>query len=244
MTAQTNLVEVLDHTNLIIITGHYGCGKTNLALNLAAQLKTQRANVTLVDLDIVNPYFRSSENTELVTSLGVEMVSSLFANTTLDNPAISPAVASSIVRAHQNKTCTIIDVGGDPEGALALGRFADEIASQPYEMLYVINKQRFTTQTPEEAFALLQEIEDITRLQATAIVANTHLKWETTAQIIVDGLPYAHAVADEADLPLYFITVPYAFLEDVSTLLPPDDAKKILPCEVYVRTPWESSTEF
>jgi len=230
-----------DSAELIIVTGHYGCGKTNLSLNLAAQMRQDGCGaVALVDLDVGNPYFRSSENTALLSMLGVESVAPVFANTTLDTPSLSPAVSGSITRAQRGEARVIIDVGGDPEGATTLGRFADQIAQAPYRMLYVVNRQRLMTQTPEEALELMHEIEHVSHLRVTDIVDNTHLKWDTTPELVAESVPYAHAVARATALPLSLVTVPTAQRERAAALLDVADAQLLFPCEVYVRTPWES----
>lgn len=231
---------LFDDAHLIIVTGHYGCGKTNLSLNLAAQLAETGVNaVALVDLDVVNPYFRSSENTALVSMIGAEMVAPVFANTTLDTPSLSPAVSGSIARGARGEAYVIIDVGGDPEGATTLGRFADQIATMPYRMLYVVNRQRLMTRTPDEALVLMREIEGASHLLVTDVVDNTHLKWDTTPQLVADAVPFSHRVAEAAGLPLTMITVPSTQLERVAAKLDPADASCLFPTEVYVRTPWE-----
>lgn len=132
-----------------IIYGHYGCGKTNLSLNLALMLAREGNPVTLVDLDIVNPYFRSSDYKGLFEGLDVEVVSPQFAGTNLDLPSL-PAEIYSVF--NQAGRYVIMDIGGDDAGAYALGRFAGQIESlADYEAYYVVNKYRALTQSPQEA---------------------------------------------------------------------------------------------
>jgi hypothetical protein len=243
MTPAASPLDIYTDTDILVICGHYGCGKTNLALNLAYQLAASRP-VSLIDLDIVNPYFRSSESDAALEAAGIDVVSSSLAHSTLDIPALSPAISARIGQAARGETCAIIDVGGDPEGATAFGRFADQVAGSSYEMVYVVNQQRLMTHTPTEALGLLYEIEEATHLRATGIVANTHLKWETNPTTIREGIPYAHAVAEAAGLPLHLICVPAPLFEESATLLDASDRARLFPCEIYVRTPWEADETF
>lgn len=213
---------------ITIITGHYGSGKTNLALNLALDLQAAGRAVTVVDLDIVNPYFRSSDYLELLHSRGIETAFSPLANSTLDVPALSALVDAAIARQERQ---LIIDVGGDDAGATALGRYAAAIGAQPYTMLYVVNRSRYLTRQPEEALEILQQVQQASRLQMTHIVNNTHLGAETTAQTILEGLPYAEAVSRAAGLPLLCSTAPRPVAQAVG--------RPVYPVEIFVKTPWQ-----
>ena len=167
----------MDFSHIIVVAGHYGCGKTNLSINLAHHLAQQGEAVTLVDLDLVNPYFRSSDYQEEMEERGIHVISPLYASTNLDIPALSPEINSVFVKPEGH---VIFDVGGDDAGAAALGRFAAKIReSGPYEMLYVINRYRVLTSSAAEAAAILPEIEASSRLKATGIVNNSHLLQDT-----------------------------------------------------------------
>ena len=139
----------MNQKKLIVITGHYGSGKTNFAVNLALKEAKSGKRCTVIDLDIVNPYFRTADFEELFRENGITFRAPLYANSNLDIPALNIDLRSIINETDR----VIIDVGGDDEGAKALGRFADEISAAGYEMLYVINKYRYLTKEPEEAFA-------------------------------------------------------------------------------------------
>ena len=122
---------------IIIITGHYGCGKTNIAVNIALKLAEKGEKVTVVDLDIVNPYFRTADFGELFGSRGIELAVPMYANSNLDIPALSFDLGAII----NGGGYTVIDVGGDPEGAVALGRYGDILKNRSDAALYyVINK--------------------------------------------------------------------------------------------------------
>ncbi|MCL2697230.1 MAG: cobalamin biosynthesis protein CobQ [Oscillospiraceae bacterium] len=192
--------------NIIIITGHYGSGKTNIAANLALKLAEQDS-VSIVDLDIVNAYFRTADFQNPANAAGqvfsgknIKIIASKYANSSLDVPALGFDIAGAV----KSSGYTIIDVGGDDEGARALGRYRDFLLGQDYDMLYVVNKSRLHTQTPEEALELLRAIESVSGLKCTGIINNTHLCEETTPELIEASLPYAKEIAEKAGVPLLF----------------------------------------
>jgi len=215
---------------LTIVVGHYGVGKTNVVLNLALDLRCAGHAVTVVDLDIVNPYFRSSDYTALLEDAGVVVIAPTFANTTLDTPTLSPAIAGAFER----DGYVLIDAGGDDVGATALGRYRHLVTARPHAMLYVVNANRNLTQTPEEALEVLREIEAVCGIGATALVNNTHLGVETTCDTVARGLAFGQECAEQAGLPLAFVTVPRHL--DCSELgLAPE---LWYPTEIYVKPPW------
>ena len=146
---------------IILVCGHYGCGKTNFALNLAARY-AERERVTLVDLDVVNPYFRSSDYKEIPALHGVRVISPTSAGTTIDAPCLSPEIFAAFDGGYDT---AIFDVGGDDAGATSVGQFAARIreADPDYTMLYVINRYRAGVATPEAAAEILREIETASR---------------------------------------------------------------------------------
>lgn len=238
----SNFEKMTSLSPLSIIVGHYGVGKTNLALNVAFDGANESGKVTLVDLDVVNPYFRSSDYAQDLQSRGVEVVAPNFAGTTLETPSLSgrvQAVIADQVACQKTGTCTnrlIIDAGGDDVGATALGRFSDTIRLTSYDMIYVINKYRNLTQTPEEAVAILHEIEEKSHLKATGIINNSHLQSETTDQVIRDSIPFAKEVAASLNLPLMCTTVPNTVDLSEETI---QLVKTVYSVKRYVRTSWD-----
>ena len=162
-----------------IVTGHYGSGKTNFSANLAVSLAEKGEKVTVVDLDIVNPYFRTADFTELFGERNISLIKPMYANTNLDIPAIS----FDLERIATDDGYLIIDVGGDDDGALALGRYAKafEPFSEDIDFFYVVNRFRYIGDGIDECSELLPEIERCSRMKATAIVNNSNLGKETTA---------------------------------------------------------------
>lgn len=210
--------------SLKIICGHYGVGKTNLVLNLAIEEANKGKNVVLVDMDIVNPYFRSCEYTELLTSHGVELISPNHANTTLESSSLSAQIFS--IFTSENKT-VFIDLGGDDVGATALGSIREKISE--YEMFYVINKNRFDTKNADECLVLLREIENVCRLKATAVINNTHLGVLSSEKDIDNSIDFANEFCKMADLPFLYTTIPDFANEN--------NKYKII--KRYVKFPWE-----
>lgn len=213
-----------------IICGHYGSGKTNLALNLAVRRAESGKKVILADMDIVNPYFRSSDYSQLLVSKGIRVISPSYASTNLDTPSL-PAELYSLFDCEDD---VIIDVGGDDSGATALGRFHSQLSAIDYDMLYVINRYRSLTVSAQQAAELLPEIENACRLKATALVNNSHLKQLTTAKTITDSLGFADECARLTGLPLAFTTAPQSVAGELNIT-------NLLPVKVYVTTPWENT---
>ncbi len=245
----------LERVNVIV--GHYGVGKTNLSLNLALDAAAEGYHVTLIDLDVVNPYFRSSEYRDLLEQMGVRLIAPVFAEagTGLDVPSLTGAIIPAIEEAYVDedpksddvsasspgkRSIVIIDAGGDEVGAAALGRFRAAIDAGSHAVFYITNSMRNLTQRPEDAFEILREIEVQSRLCATALISNAHLKSQTDFDTIKSGIDFTHILSDMTGLPLVSIAVPKALLsQEKSSFSQLEDAKKLYPISLYVKTPWE-----
>lgn len=190
---------------ITIISGHYGSGKTNIALNLSLDLKKQAENTAIADIDIVNPYFRTKDSEELLASEGIRLICSDYANTNVDIPALP----QDIYAVTDDKTLySILDVGGDERGALALGRISPKIREEnDYEMFYVVNKYRPLTKTPDLAIEVMREIEVASGLKFTAIINNSNLGRETTPEDVLNSVEYANQIAKATNLPIVYTTV-------------------------------------
>lgn len=215
-----------------VVVGHYGAGKTNFAVNLAIDLKRAGYDVTLIDVDVVNPYFRASEQEDLLGQYGVNLVAPVFSKTgtSLDVPSLTGRISPTIRDAHEG-SYVIIDAGGDDVGATALGRYALDIASKDYAMLYVANAFRNLVQDPMDALENLYEIQEASHLKATAIVNNSHLKGSTTDETVHEGVEYAKRLSSVMGLPLVCTTIP-ANLEV-------QGIASSYPVQPFVKNPWE-----
>ena len=222
--------ELCNH-RLSIVTGHYGTGKTEFAVNLALALASEGASVMMADLDIVNPYFRSRERRELLEDAGIRLICSSQACTDADVPAI-PAEVLTIL---ENRAVRgVLDIGGDPVGARVLGRFQSQILSEDYQLLFVLNANRPEVHTPEQAVAYLRGIEATTGLTCGGIINNTHLCGETTADEIRKGARLAEEVSQETGIPVVCHTAEERFLSELSELREP-----LFPIRIYMKKPWE-----
>ncbi len=189
-----------DYKRLTIICGHYGSGKTNIAVNMALELCKIRENVAVADLDIVNPYFRTKDSEEDFKANGIKLICSQFANTNLDLPSL-PADLYSIT--DDKETSVILDIGGDDRGAFALGRLSPEIIKENnYDMYYVINKYRPLTPDAESAYEIMLEIEAACGIKFTGILNNSNLGSQTSAEDVLDSLEFANRLSEISSLPV------------------------------------------
>ena len=195
----------MDHKRLTLFAGHYGSGKTNIAVNYAIALKKEYDRVCIADLDIVNPYFRTADSRDRLDAAGVELISPQFANTNVDLPAL-PAEAYRLV---QDKTLYgVMDIGGDDRGAYALGRYVPYIKEENnYRMIFVANGSRPLTRTAEEAMEVMGEIEAACGLKFTDIVNNTNLGPATDPEVLQESQAFIDQLCQMSGLPLYFTAV-------------------------------------
>ncbi len=195
----------MEYKRITLFAGHYGSGKTNIAVNYAFRLKNDGKSVVIADLDIVNPYFRTKDSERELDEAGIKLISSSFANSNVDLPALPQEIYSVI----DDKTdYAVMDIGGDDRGAYALGRYADSIVKEnDYEMLMVINKYRPLTRDVQSTLEVMGEIEQACGMRFTAIVNNSNIGEETTAQDVLDSLEYASDVASATGLPVKMTTL-------------------------------------
>ncbi len=199
------MIDINKLKRITIICGHYGSGKTNFSLNLALDMANTGKNVALIDLDVVNPYFRSSDYRTILEEKGIHVVAPKYAGTNVDTPALSAEIDSVLI---DKNRWVIIDVGGDDAGAFALGRYSSKIKKEEYTFIYLVNKYRNLTATPQLAVGILGEIMCACGLEPTYVVNNSHLQGETTAQTIVNGIAYGEIVAETLGIPLLCATAP------------------------------------
>ena len=188
-----------------LFCGHYGSGKTNLAVNWALSLRAAGLPVALADIDIVNPYFRSKDSEAALAAQGVQVVSLPFANSSVDLPSLPSAVYGLVQR---RDIYAVMDIGGDDRGALALGRFAPYIAEENnYDMFFVVNFYRPLTPTAEDALAVMNEISAVCPLKFTAIVNNSNLGEATAPADIEKTFSEAARLSALCGLPVAFTSV-------------------------------------
>ena len=195
----------MEHKRVTVFVGHYGSGKTNVAVSYAKYLNSLGKRVTIADMDIVNPYFRTKDSQGELKRLGIELISSEFANSNVDLPALPSELYGAVARSERY---AVLDIGGDDRGAYALGRFAPYIKKEnDYEVLFVANMYRPLTKTPEEALEVMREIEAAGGLSVTAIVNNSNLGEMTDAETVTSSERYAERLSELSGLPIKFTAV-------------------------------------
>ncbi len=230
-------------SDLVLFVGRFGSGKTETAINYAVRVARSKeqgtrdlppASCILIDLDIVTPYFRSREMAEAMRNLGVEVLAPSAISRYLDTPAITPQILGAI---QQTERPTVMDVGGDRQGARALGQFSAAIRQRGYTMFFVVNPYRPFTNTLAGLAASIAEIEQSARLQVTGLVSNPNLINETTAAQIVQGHGVIEQFAQELGLPIAFICIERRWLAELGTN---HFSQPVLALERYFVQPWEN----
>lgn len=194
----------MEHKRVTLFVGHYGSGKTNIAVAYARYLNEMGRAVTVADMDIVNPYFRTKDSAEDFRREGIELIVSEFANSNVDLPALPSELYRVVER---RERCAVLDIGGDDRGAYALGRFAPYIKEEnDYETLFVANMYRPLTKTPEQALAVMREIESAGGLPVTAIINNSNLGELTDESVVLESMDYIKRLSEISGLPVKFTT--------------------------------------
>ena len=191
----------MEHNRVTLFAGHYGSGKTNIAVNYALLLAWEGKRTAIADLDIVNPYFRTKDSASELAEAGIDLISPQFANSNVDLPAL-PAEAYRLVE--DRSLWAVMDIGGDDRGAYALGRYTPFLLEEGnYRMAFVANPYRPLTRTPEEALEVMREIEAAGGLPFTVIVNNANLAHETTPETVLSAASYMEKLSILSGLPIW-----------------------------------------
>ncbi|MDR1693106.1 MAG: hypothetical protein LBR72_07085 [Oscillospiraceae bacterium] len=208
---------------ITVLAGHYGSGKTQIATHLALELRKRHAKVTLCDLDIVNPYFRTADSKDLFEAAGIRLISSPYAGSNVELPGFPPEAASVF---DDPEVFSVIDVGGDDRGALALGRYADRLRDGGAAILLVINRYRPLSGSARDAADICREIEEAGRFRFTGIVNNSNLGAETTPRDVLAAIPYAEEISQKLSLPIVAVSA-------AKTLTLPETGYPVWKMELY-----------
>ncbi len=214
---------------LTLVTGHYGVGKTEFSVNLALALAEEGAAVSLADLDIVNPYFRSREHRALLEEAGVRLIATPQALADADVPAL-PAELVSVLE--DRGVRGVLDIGGDPSGARVLARYRPKILNEDYRLLYLVNAARPEVRTAEKSAACLRDIEAVTGLRCTGLVNNTHLCSRTGPEDVREGAVLAEEVSRITGIPLICHVAERRLWKQLEDL-------PLFPVELRMKKPWE-----
>ncbi len=214
---------------LTIVTGHYGTGKTEFSVNLALALAAEGERVSLADLDIVNPYFRSRERRDLLEEAGVRLIATSQACTGADVPAL-PAELLSVFE--DRSVRGVLDIGGDPSGARVLARWRPKILQEDFQILYIVNANRPEVRTAGSAIGCLRGIEYVTGLPCTGLVNNTHLCGETTAEEVRKGAALAEEISAASGIPVVCHMAGERLADQLEDL-------PVFPIRIRMKKPWE-----
>ena len=227
-------------TQYEILVANYGSGKTEISLNMALDAVKEGKKVALVDLDIVNPYFRSSAKRAVLEDAGVKVIASEFANTPID----LPLVAAETARIFKDEfDLAIVDVGGDPVGATALGRYKEEF-SRLLDRLntnFVINASRPQTMNLEDIRVMFDLIESRSRLKMKWLINNTNLAYESSGQNLLDGQKLVENVSKTFELPIRYIVGKQQVLDEFAKLAGEEGFKyqgELRPITPLMRQAW------
>lgn len=215
-----------------VFTGHFGSGKTEIAINYAIKLKQSGiAKVTLVDLDIVNPYFCSRDFTEELGALGIRVIAQPAHLANAELMVVTPEVLSAF---NQKDHTVVFDVGGDDMGAIALGQYNRFFKEEDYDMFFVLNGNRPLTGDVDTAREYLEAVEATSRLKVTKLVNNTNLSYETSLADVGRGEELGRALSEKLGLPLGFTGVRRDLAEEAKDVV----RGEILPLDLYMKPPW------
>ena len=198
-----------------LFAGHYGSGKTNIAVNFALYLKSIGKDVIIADMDIVNPYFRTKDSMTELEKAGIELISPQFANSNVDLPALPQEMYKTV----QDKSkYSVLDIGGDDRGAYALGRYTPYILEEnDYEFVFVANFYRPLTTTAPEALEVMREVEVAAGLKFTAIVNNSNVGNDTEPEDVLTTVQKAEELSRISGLPVIMTTAETKVCEQLKT---------------------------
>ncbi len=216
---------------ITVITGHFGSGKSEISMNLAKKLNQEGKKVSLVDIDIVNPFFCIRDFKEELAKEHIEVISAKPEWSNAELMVVPGEVSSIFVR---EDTWFIMDIGGDDRGATVLGQYNRYFKETPYDMYFVINTQRPMTPDEKGIREYLQDIQRASRLKVTHLISNTNLSYETEASDIIKGDLIVSNLSKELGIPHLYTVVKRDLVEELNGKL----KGEILPIDIYMKAPW------
>jgi len=219
-------------TRIHIFSGHFGSGKTEVALNFAMKLKEKGEKVTIVDLDIVNPYFRTNDAREILNKNGIKLIANDFASTNLDMPTVPLNLLSVF---DDRESVVIFDVGGDDDGAFALGQYKQYFDKEKYEMHFVVNTKRPLTENTDDLLEIAQRIEAASRLKFTDIYNNTNLSVMTDENTLFSDYDEIEKLSEKMGIIVKKNCGVNVALKNVPEKLKGTEFEM----EIYIPKPWE-----
>lgn len=225
------MLHELNSTKLFAFVGHFGSGKTETAANFAIELRKYSNKINIIDLDIVNPFFRTEDLRKTLEENDIKVISSCYAGTNMEMPAVPPEIALAI---GEKDSKTILDIGGDDIGAKILSANREYILSQQYIIYCVVNLFRPNTDCAEKIIRMVEYIEKSSRLKITALVNNTNLSNETTVNDIIESQKILESASENLNKPVSFICINEKLAEDARKFL----KQNIIIHKIKVGLPW------
>lgn len=224
---------VADDRRIRIITGHYGSGKTEFAVNYVKKLRESvDGRVAIADLDIVNVYFRSREKKEELEEKGIQVIASNLDTAVADVPAVSGAMTMPVINKEYQY---VIDLGGNDVGTLVLGRIKPLLDHAEADFFMVVNAYRPNTSTPEGIIEQMENLEYAAGLKVTGFINNTNLVRETTAECLLHGDEVLKEVTKRTGVPVKYVS----YVKDVMTEeIPEGLSGELFPMEFNMRKTW------
>ena len=224
---------VADDRRIRIITGHYGSGKTEFAVNYVKKLRESvDGRVAIADLDIVNVYFRSREKTEELEEKGIQVIASNLDTAVADVPAVSGAMTMPVINKEYQY---VVDLGGNDVGTLVLGRIKPLLDHAEADFFMVVNAYRPNTSTPEGIIEQMENLEYAAGLKVTGFINNTNLVRETTAECLLHGDEVLKEVTKRTGVPVKYVS----YVKDVMTEeIPEGLSGELFPMEFNMRKTW------
>jgi len=221
----------LDNKRISIFIGCFGSGKTEISINYSLKLKETNEKVVIVDLDIINPYFRTNDARRYLEKSGIRVIAPLYANTNVDVPALT----GEINMIFDNKDYkAVIDVGGDDLGAKVLARYKRDIDKAGYNLYFVINTRRPMTSFIDELYEEYMEISRSSKLEVTGLINNTNILGETNLDILLEGQEIISKFAERVNKKILYTTILDGIDFDIKML-----NSEILTLDKFIRLPWE-----
>lgn len=224
---------MVKNKRITILSGHFGCGKTEIAINLALKARQRFEKVAINDLDIINPYFRSRDAVNTFLQNDIELISPKSHLATSDLPIVSGEIYRVL---HDHRYRIIIDAGGDNDGAVALGQYYHEWKEFSPELLFVLNTNRPYVSTLQGAKEAIQRIEEASRLKVTGIINNANVGDETTLVDIYKGLELSNTLSIDMSIPLVYTTISSKLKKEAASFA---NSNNVLFIERYMKLPWE-----